>query len=121
MDESVTIEELERRWATALSATRKAVVRHPAEYRQIKFMATEIVGKTIDINEYLPTAEKLARLLKTMDPYGRGSIFSIFNRRITPSSIWQVPLLRVECKDLLAYLKAFDHWRLSVKSLKIIK
>ncbi len=112
---------MEKRWDDALSATQNAVNRRPGLYREIKSLANDIIGKPLDINEYIPTVQKLVDLLKTMDPNGRGSIFNYFSDRITPSSIWQVPLLRVECKDLLAHLNAFDTWRRKTCRLKIVK
>lgn len=121
MDEQLTIAELEKRWEDALSATRVAVSRHPDVYRKLKSLASDIVQKPLDIKAYMPTTEKLTGLLRTLDPEGRGSIFSIFKDRISPCSIWQVPLLRMECKDLLAHLKAFDAWRQKTSHLKLIK
>ena len=121
MNEHLTIKELEKRWENVLALTRSAVARRPGVYRQLKTLAGDIVGKPLDIKEYLPTAEKLAALLRVMDPEGSGTIFHLFNGRIYPSHIWQVPLLRVECRDLLAHLRAFDQWRLKTSRLRIVK
>jgi hypothetical protein len=121
MDDRLTIAELEHRWEKVLSVTRAAVARHPDVYRELKSLATDIVEKPIDIKAYLPTAEKLAGLLRIMDPDRRGSLFCFFSDRIAPCSVWQVPLLRMECKDLLAHLKAFDAWRLKTSHLKLVK
>jgi hypothetical protein len=84
-------------------------------------MAGKIVTHPLDIKDYLPTAEKLATLLKTLDPSGRGSIFHFFSDRVSPSCVWQISLLRMECRDLLAHLEAFDEWRLQSRKLKIVK
>jgi hypothetical protein len=121
MSNQLTITELERRWQAVLDLTRTAVSRNPGVYRQLKSLAADIANNPLDIREYLPTAEKLACLLKILDPEGRGSIFYLFSDRITPRSIWQVSLLRMECKDLLAHLKAFDKWRIDTSHLKIMK
>jgi hypothetical protein len=121
MEEHLTITELEKRWEDALAATRNAVSRHPDVYRKLKSLAGDIVEKQLDIKAYMPTAEKLTGLLNMLDPESRGSIFSIFKNRIAPCSIWQVPLLRMECKDLLAHLRAFDAWRHETSRLKLIK
>ena len=121
MNNQLTIAELEKRWQKTLALTKTAVVRQPGVYRQLKALAAEIATKPLDIREYLPTVEKLAGLLKIMDPEGGGSIFYLFNDRIAPRSIWQVPLLRMECKDLLAHLKVFDEWRINTCHLKIMK
>ena len=117
----LSIGELEKRWENVLSVTRTAVDRHPSVYRQLKSLAVDIVAKPIDISDYLATAQKLAGLLEIMDPEGRGSIFGHFSQRISPASIWQVSLLRMECKDLLAYLKAFDQWRMDTCHLSLVK
>ena len=117
----LTIAELEKRWEDVLSVTRTAVDRHPSVYRQLKSLAVDIIVRPIDISDYLSTAQKLADLLKIMDPNGRGSIFGHFSQRISPVSIWQVSLLRMECKDLLAYLKAFDKWRIDTCHLSLVK
>ena len=121
MTDQLTISELERRWQRTLDLTRHAVVRNPVIYRQLKSLAADIAANPVDIREYLPAAEKLTGLLKVMDPEGRGSIFYHFSDRIAPRSIWQVPLLRMECKDLLAYLKAFDAWRLDACHIIVVK
>jgi hypothetical protein len=120
MEEQLTITELEKRWENVLLATRTAVSQHPSAYRKLKSLAGDIVEKPLDINVYIPTAERLTDLLNIMDPEGRGSIFSVFKDRIAPCSIWQVPLLRMECMDLLAHLKAFDAWRIETSHLKLI-
>ena len=96
-------------------------MRNPGAYRQLKSLAADIAANPLDIREYLPAAEKLSGLLSIMDPEGRGSIFYLFSDRIAPRSIWQVPLLRMECKDLLAHLKVFDEWRLDACRLKVVK
>jgi hypothetical protein len=121
MNDRLTIKELEKRWHNVLALTRSAVVRNPGVYRQLKSLAGDIVGKPLDIKEYLPTAERLAGLLETMDPENGGTIFHFFRSRISPSTIWQVPLLRVECRDLLAHLEAYDQWRVSTSNLKLVK
>ena len=56
-----------------------------------------------------------------MDPDGPGSIFGYFGERISPENIWQVPLLRMECKDLLTHLDVFDQWRINNCRLRIVK
>jgi hypothetical protein len=121
MTDRPTLRELEKRWENVLILTRSAVVRHPDVYRQLKSLAGDIVCKPLDIKEYLPTAERLAGLLRIMDPEESGTIFHFFRIRISPSDIWQVPLLRVECRDLLAHLEAFDQWRVQTSNLKVVK
>ena len=116
-----TFSELEHRWKNALNRTQTAVRNHPAAYRELKSLARDIVENPLDIKCYMPTVQKMAKLLCTLDPYGQGSIFHYFNDRISPSSIWQVHLFRMECRDLLAHLKAFDQWRIEHRGLKIIK
>ena len=119
--DNVTLEELEQRWQNALSETEAAVIRHPCAYRQIRTLADHILKRPLDISEYLPTTEKLTALLRTMDPDLRGSIFAYFINRISPSSIWHIQWLRVECGDLLDHLNAFDDWRRGRQRLKRIK
>ena len=121
MTDRPTLRELEKRWENVLTLTKSAVVRHPGVYRQLKSLAGDIVGNPLDIKEYLPTAERLAGLLRIMDPNESGTIFHFFRSRISPSNIWQVPLLRVECQDLLAHLEAFDQWRVQSSNLKVVK
>jgi len=121
MNNQLTIADLEKRWEKVLALTKIADARNPGAYRKVKSLAGDIATNPIDIKEYLPTAERLATLLKVMDPEGRGSIFYFFNDRIAPRSIWQVPLLRMECKDLLAHLEVFDEWRISTCHLKVVQ
>lgn len=117
----LTVKELEARWDKALAATRAAVVKHPRTYRELKAQAARIVDNPIDINDYFPAVEKLVNRLETLDPCGNGSIFDIFSTRISPSNIWQVKMLRMECKDLLAHLSAFDKWRRNRHHLRMVK
>ncbi|MCB2141264.1 hypothetical protein KQH27_00990, partial [bacterium] len=88
---------------------------------ELKAQAAQIVENPIDISDYFPAVEKLTNRLKTMDPGGHGSIFHIFNARISPSSIWHVKMLRMECKDLLSHLNAFDEWRREKHHLRMVK
>lgn len=121
MDSQLTVRELQVRWEKALAATRNAASMHPETYRDLKAQAAEIVENTIDINDYFPMVEKLLSRLKAMDPCGHGSIFDIFSARISPSDIWQVKMLRMECKDLLNHLSAFDEWRRNQHHLRMVK
>ena len=121
MDENLTVSDLKQRWENVLKATQKAVSIHPAEYRQLKSLARDIVYKPLDIGEYLPTVKRLTNLLKIMDKSGKGTIFHLFHQRIHPAEIWQNNLLRLECRDLLAHLEAFDQWRIKIHRLKIVK
>jgi hypothetical protein len=121
MNNRLTLEELESRWETALMSTRTAVSGHPGAYRELKDLATGILEAPLDINDYFPTVERIVRLLEVLDPCGRGSIFQIFKARISPSSIWHVKMLRMECRDLLAHLNAFDQWRRGKHHLRMVK
>lgn len=118
---ALTLAELECRWQKALEATRNAVGRHPDRYRELKQRVAEIVAKPLDIKEYLPAVEQVVDLLHALDPDGQGSIFDLFRDRFKPSNIWQVALLRVECRDLLAHLKVFEDWRLANSRLSVVK
>ena len=120
-DQRLTVSELESRWKSALHATRFSTTKHPHTYRELKSLAARVVDNHIDIDAYFPTVEKLLDHMQRLDPAGRGSIFQIFSERIKPTSIWQVRLLRMECRDLLAHLEAFDEWRRQQHHLKIIK
>ncbi|MDX2454807.1 hypothetical protein [Desulfosarcina sp.] len=117
----LTVKELEARWEKALAATRAAVTQHPRTYRDLKAQAAEIIENPIDINDYFPRVEKLVDQLKAMDPCGHGSIFDIFSAHISPSSIWHIKMLRMECRDLLSHLNAFDEWRRSQHHLRMVK
>ncbi len=121
MNDRLTLSELESRWKSALKATQIAATNHSGEYRELKARAAEILDRSVDINDYFPTVERIIHLLEVLDPCCKGSIFDIFKARISPSSIWQVKMLRVECRDLLAYLNAFDEWRRRQHHLRIVK
>ena len=121
MEGRLTIRVLKKRWEKALEATHVAAVRHPQAYRQVKDQASEIIDNPVDIKEYFPTVERLLCCLESLDPERRGSIFDIFNARIYPSSIWHVKMLRMECKDLLFHLDAFDAWRRKKHRLRVVK
>ncbi len=121
MNEKISVVELQKRWAHVLNATGKAVTAHPKVYAELKSMTEAIIDQPLDIKEYFPTVEKLIHLLNIMDPCGSGSIFNFFSDRISPKSIWQVQLLRVECKDLLAHLHDFDQWRRKTHHLCVVK
>jgi hypothetical protein len=121
MDSHLTVGKLESRWEKTLTATQTAAAMHPEIYRNLKNQAAAIVENPIDINDYFPTVEKLVDHLKDMDPCGHGSIFDIFSARISPSSIWHIKMLRMECRDLLFHLNAFDEWRRSQHHLRMVK
>lgn len=121
MGSHLTLSDLESRWEKALSATRTAVANHPGTYREVKALAAEIIETPIDINDYFPVVEKLLDHLELLDPCSEGSIFQIFKTRISPSSIWHVKALRMECQELLIHLKAFDEWRCAKHHLRIAK
>lgn len=121
MDTRLTVGELESRWKKALMSTRSAVSDHPGAYRELKALAAEILGTSIDINDYFPTVERIIHLLEELDPCDRGSIFQIFKTHISPSSIWHVKMLRMECRDLLDHLNAFDEWRRRQHHLRMVK
>ena len=121
MDSRLTIKQLEARWEKALQATRSAVTDHPRTYRKLKAQAITIIDSPVDIQDYFPTVEKLTARLKTLDPCGRDSIFAFFNDRISPTTIWHVKMLRMECTDLLDHLDAFDKWRRDQHRLRMIK
>ena len=120
MNENLTLSDLEKRWDDVLTATQTAVFKNPGVYRKLKSLAVQTAEKPLDINDYLATAKKLLELLKILDDNARRTIFFFFNERIQPACIWQVSLLRVECRDLLAYLEEFDAWRLESHGLRII-
>ncbi len=121
MDHRVTLTELESRWENALAATRSVVANNPGTYRELKSLATEILTSSIDINDYFSTVERIVHLLEMMDPCELGSIFQIFKTRVSPSNIWQVRMLRMECRDLLAHLNAFEEWRRKKHHLRMVK
>jgi hypothetical protein len=121
MEEKLSVGDLRKRWEHALHATARAVSAHPKLYGELKSVAASIVDQPLDIKEYFPTAEKLTRLLHTLDPGGNGSIFDLFGSRFSPQNIWQVRLLRMECRDLLAHLQAFDQWRRESRHLRLVR
>ena len=120
MDSQLTVAELEARWETVLEATQSAAAAHPTVYRELKAHAAAIVVNPIDISEYFPTVEKLVEHLTMLVSSGQGSIFELFRVRLSPTTIWQVRMLRMECNDLLAHLDAFDRWRREKIQLRIV-
>jgi hypothetical protein len=121
MDECFTLEQLKARWGHALAMTLRAVARRPNAYRELRRLAEDVVCAPLDIGEYMPVAKRLVELMETLDPQGTGSIFHLFAPRMSPSSIWHMKLLRVECQDMLAHLREFEEWRLSKHRLRIVK
>lgn len=121
MDDRVTLAELKTRWDATLKATQAAVTDQYEAYLELKSLADKVVSKPIDINDYFPTVEKLIHLLDILDPCGKKSIFHFFKKRIFPSSIYHVRMLRLECRDLLNHLDAFDRWRQKNCHLHLVK
>ena len=121
MNSRPTLTQLKSRWNRTLEATSSSVSDHPQAYRELKALLADTIGRQVDINDYFPTVERLIDHLNCLDPMGRESIFHHFRTRISPSSIWDVKLLRVECRDLMDHLKVFDEWRLERHHLKVIK
>ena len=120
MVDTVTFEELQRRWEKALIVSEKAVADNPVVYREIKSLAGDIANKPLDIAEYVPTADKLFELLEKMCSEAHGTIFQYYYKSVSPTSIWHLKLLRVECRDLLASIEALDKWRKNKRSLKVV-
>lgn len=100
--------------------TDRAVMKHPEVYRELKALVRRILYEPLDIGDYFPTAEALVGMLRNLDPADQGSIFHLFNECLEPSSIWHVKLLRVECRNLLDHLRAFEDWRMEHYRLKIL-
>jgi len=121
MSKTLSIADLEKRWENTLAATETVVVKNPDAYREIKMLIRNIVSKTLDIGDYLPTAERLHALLQTMDAETVESIFHFFGERVSPVSISNLKFFRFECMDLHEKLKAFDAWRLKSHHLEVIK
>jgi len=121
MEPNLTVEELEARWKETLEATRRAAAADPAAYRRLKTQATQVLENPVDINDYFPTVDQLIACLKSLDPCGRGSIFDFFCKRLSPDDIWQVRDLRLECRDMLAHLDAFDRWKRERIHLRRVK
>lgn len=121
MNEKLSVAELERRWENALKCTDKAVAAHFQVYREIKQLAADIIAKPLDIKDYPATAERLAALLKTIGCQAQGSIFHFYCDRVSPSSICNLKFLRLECRDLLSHLDAFEAWRNKKCHLRVVK
>jgi hypothetical protein len=121
MEDELTVDQLETRWQNVLIATDTAIRSQPNAYLELRSLLVNIINNPLDINDYLPTAEKIVHLLKDLDPNGHGSLFHFFNERFSPSNIWQVSELRLDCRDLLDHLKAFDEWCMDTCHLKVIK
>jgi hypothetical protein len=121
MNEKLSVEELEGRWENALLSTDKAVVAHLPVYREIKKLAADIITKPLDIEDYPATAERLASLLQTIGRHAQGSIFHFYGDRVSPSCICNLKFLRLECRDLLSHLEAFEEWRSKKSRLRVVK
>lgn len=121
MEPNLTVEELESRWKETLESTRRAAAANPAAYRRLRMRAAQVLENPVDINDYFPTVEQLIASLKILDPSGQGSIFDLFCKRISPDDIWQVRDLRLECRDLLTHLDAFDRWKRERVHLRRVK
>jgi len=121
MNESLSVMDLEKRWKESLTATEAAVVHHPEVYREIKSLVEKVITRTLDIGDYLPTAERLGSLLQKMDTATQNSIFHFFTEPVSPASIRNLKYFRFECMDLHEQLKAFDAWRLKSHRLVIVK
>ena len=121
MDEKLSFEELEKRWDDVLHGTDNAVSAHPTVYRELKQLAADIIAKPLDIEDYPATAERLASLLKTIGSRAPGSIFHFYCNRVAPSSICNLKFLRLECRDLMSHLQAFEEWRSNRCRLRVVK
>jgi hypothetical protein len=121
MQDKLTVDQLESRWLNVLMATDTAFKSQPSAYLELKSLLVSIINHPLDIKDYLPTAEKIVHLLKDLDPKGQGSLFHYFKDRFTPSNVWQIAELRLDCRDLLDHLTAFDKWRLDKCHLRLIQ
>jgi len=115
-----TIEELTRKRMEALSVSEKAIIDHPAEYREIKKLIRLIIFKTLDIEDYYSTAKKLTRLLDKMTESGNQSIFYYYYKNIDPRQKGQARYFRANCIDLDQQLKCVDQMRYNKRKLRVI-
>lgn len=121
MNETLSLKELENRYKGVLVATDKAVAKHSDVYRELKALACDVVTKPLDIKDYPITAEKIVELLKIIGCETEGNIFQFYYNRVWPLSICNLKFFRMECRDLLEHLKAFDEWRKEYRHLRILK
>jgi hypothetical protein len=121
MEQRPTLTQLVSRWNRTLEATGSAVMTHPTAYRDLKRQLRKTIAGRIDINDYFSTVERFTDLLEKLDPGGRDTIFHYFRSRIAPTSIWDVKLLRMECRDLMNHLEVFDQWRRERHHLRVVK
>ncbi|MFH1155986.1 MAG: hypothetical protein V1793_19440 [Pseudomonadota bacterium] len=121
MNTPITPLDLEKRWQAMLSASAAAVNRHPRVYRELQALVRQVLSGPLDVDAYFPTAETLVDLLSSLDPQGAGTIFHAFKERMSPSDIWHVRLLRVECMDLLDYLETLNEWRRTSHGLRVLE
>jgi hypothetical protein len=115
-----TIEELTRKRMEALIVSEKAIIAHPAEYREIKKIIRYIISKPIEIGDYYSTAQRLTKLLKTMTQSGPGSIFHYFYTNIDPQQKGQARYFRANCIDLAQQLECIDHMRHSKRHIRVV-
>jgi len=115
-----TIEELTRKRMEALTVSEKAIIAHPAEYREIKKIIRYIISKTVDIEEYYSTAKKLTRLLGKITESGNQSIFYYYYTNIDPRQKGQARYFRANCIDLAQQLECIDHIRLSKRHIRVV-
>ncbi len=115
-----TIEELTRKRMEALTVSEKAIIEHPAEYREIKKIIQYIISKTVDIEEYYSTAKKLTGLLGKMIESGNQSIFFYYYTNIDPRQKGQARYFRANCIDLDQQLQCVDHMRHIKRHIRVI-
>ena len=116
-----TIDELIKKRMESLAVSEKAIIEHPAEYREIKKLIRHIISKTVDIEEYYATAEKLSRLLGKMTESGNQSIFYYYYKNIDPRAKGQARYFRANCMDLEQQLNCVDQLRHNKRHLRVIQ
>jgi len=116
-----TIEGLIKKRMESLAVSEKAIIEHPAEYREIKRLVRYIISNTVDIEEYYSTAEKLTRLLGKMAESGNQSIFYYYYKNIDPRQKGQARYFRANCMDLDQQLSCVDQLRRNKRHIQIIQ
>jgi len=116
-----TMDELKKRRSESLRISEKAINEHPAEYREIKSLVSDILSKPVDIGDYYKTARKLAGLLEKMVETGPGSIFYYYYKNIDPRQSGDAIYFRANCLDLYEQLKYVNELRIDRRNMRLIQ
>lgn len=113
--------DLRRRRQNALEKAEEAVIRSPAEYRQLKRLLGQILAGPVDVGDYYRVARQLGRLLETLTASCPESLFAYFYHNIDPDKQGDARYFKIMCLDLKKQVDLLERYRRQHRGLRVVE